>query len=135
MALFLDVVSINLIASFHRADSCPFPDYIFDFRVAMCSLAIILCISNAFFKLPQKSPLVYKVWQFVIVFVAVAFFSLFILDSDATQKGYNFCMNNFKVKLPGRRNCFDCTRLSVFFTPLLPLVLAYREQTEQTLKS
>ena len=25
-------------------------------------------------------------------------------------------MNNFKVKLPGRRNCFDCTRLSLLYT-------------------
>ena len=79
--------------------------------------------------------MVYRMWQFVIVFVALAFFSLFILDSDATQKGYNFCLNDFKVKLPGMRNFFDCTRLSVFFTPLLPSVLAYREQTEQNLKS
>jgi hypothetical protein len=78
--------------------SCPFSPHINEFRGSLDCLTITFCLAGAALRLAHHSWSVYTVWQLVLTFLSVAYFSLFVLSADATSKGYDFCMDDFQVQ-------------------------------------
>lgn len=78
--------------------SCPFPQNLVEFRGSLGCIMLVLTCGALYLRLAPHSSTLFFAWQAVYAVLAVLYFSLFVLDSDATDKGYMFCEDDFTVE-------------------------------------
>lgn len=81
--------------------SCPFEEELIAMRATLCCFTMVFS-AVGFFVLKHLSVVKFYIWQLSLLVITVAFFSLFVLSADATNKGFNFCLNDFVIECTHR---------------------------------